>query len=72
MYQTKYKEVKKRARADKRRILERGAEKAEKAAHQYNLKELYMKTKLVCDTSRSPHHRGRSVWRWKTHFYEIL
>lgn len=53
MYQTKDKEVKKRARADKRRTLERGEEKAERAAHQYNLKELYMKTKLLRDTSRS-------------------
>ena len=31
--------------------MERGAEKAERAAHQYNLKELYIKTKLLCDKS---------------------
>jgi len=38
MYQTKDQEVKKRARADKRRALERVEEEAERAAHQNNLK----------------------------------
>jgi len=47
MYQMKDKEVKKRARADKRRTLEKVAEETEKAAHQNNLKELYMKTNLL-------------------------
>lgn len=37
---------KKRARADKRRTLERIAEEAENAGHQNNLKELYMTTNL--------------------------
>lgn len=37
----KDKEVKRRARADKRRALERVEEEAEKAAYQSNLKEFY-------------------------------
>ena len=54
MYQMKDKEVKKRARADKRRTLERVAEEAERAAHQNNLKELYTKTKVLSGCLKKP------------------
>ena len=84
MYQTKDKEVKKRARADKRRTLERVAEEAERAAHQHNLKELYTKTRLLsgCLKKASTGIRTKDgkvitteeevLERWKDRFYEIL
>ena len=84
MYQMKDKEVKKRARADKRRTLERVAEEAERAAHQNNLKELYTKTKVLSGCLKKPSTGIRTkegkvitteeevLERWKEHFYEIL
>ncbi|KAL9987722.1 hypothetical protein ACROYT_G002072 [Oculina patagonica] len=78
------KEVKKKARADKRRTLERIAEEAERAAHQNNLKELHMKTKLLSGCLRKPSTGVRAkdstvisteeevLERWKEHFYEVL
>ncbi|KAL9971984.1 hypothetical protein ACROYT_G018215 [Oculina patagonica] len=84
IYQKKDKEVKKRARADKRRTLERIAEEAERAAHQNNLKELYMKTKLLSGCLKKPSTGIRAkdgtvitteeevLERWKEHFYEVL
>jgi len=84
MYQTKGQEVKKRARADKRKALERVAEEAERASHQNNLKELYTKTKLLSGCLKKP---STGIWtkdgkvitteeevleRWEEHFYEIL
>ncbi|KAL9982087.1 hypothetical protein ACROYT_G010881 [Oculina patagonica] len=80
----KDKEVKKRARADKRRTLERIAEEAERAAHQNNLKELYMKAKLLSGCLKKPSTGIRAkdgtvitteeevLERWKKLFYEVL
>ena len=55
MYQMNNKGVKKRARADKRRTLETVTEEAERAAHQHNLKELYMKMKLLRAVAKLQH-----------------
>ena len=83
MYQ-KGKEVKNRARADNRRTLETVVEVAERAAHQNNPKELFIKTKLLsgCLKKTSTGIRtkdgkvitteGKVLERWKEHFYEIL
>jgi len=77
-------EVKKRARADKRRALERVVGEAKRAAHQNNLKELYTKTKLLSGCLKKPSTGIRTkdgkvittekevFERRKEHFYEIL
>ncbi|XP_078366129.1 uncharacterized protein LOC144650349 [Oculina patagonica] len=84
IYQIKHKEVKKRTRTDKTRILERIEEEAERAAHQNNLKELYRKRSYYVDTSRSQTlgygimmgksspQRKKWLERLKEHFYEVL
>ena len=55
MYEMKVKEVKKRATAERRRTLESTfTEEAERAAHLINLKELYMKTKLLSGCIKKP------------------
>ena len=84
MYHMKDKEVKRRARANKRRALERVAEEAERAAQQNNMKELYTKTKLLSGSLKKPSTGIRTkdgkvitkeeevLERWKDHFYEIL
>ena len=76
--------MKKISRADKKRTLERVTEEAERAAHQNNLKELYMKTKLLRGCLKNPstgirRKHGEVITteeevlkRWKENFYEIL
>ncbi|KAL9964923.1 hypothetical protein ACROYT_G028636 [Oculina patagonica] len=73
-----------RAHEDKRMTLERIAEEAEMAAHQNNLKELYMKTKLLSGYLKKPSTGIRAkdgtvitieeevLERVKEHFYEVL
>ncbi|XP_062587114.1 craniofacial development protein 2-like [Saccostrea cucullata] len=84
-YKTKDKEVKRRARADKRKNLEDVVNQAENAANTNGLSEVYQLTKQLCGRKRNRTsgirlkngeliiEDGKKILeRWKEHFEEVL
>lgn len=84
-YAEKNKQVKRSARQDKRRFMDKFAQEAEDAAKQYDLKTLYRKVKVISSKNRTTPNQpikdrnGRYVAstdqqleRWKEHFEGLL